>query len=100
VSQRYVDVLALSGGLAAAQRGEDRHGGEQRAGRVGDLHGWQDRWVVGGAGHRQQAHRGEEVDVVAGLAGGRALLAPSRDGADDDPVVDRPERGVAHPEPV
>ena len=101
VEQRHVDMLALTGALAFAHRGERGDGRVEPGQHVGDgdahLLRAAARKVVALAGDRHQpAHRLDE-EVVAGAVGIGPGLAEAGDRAVDQPRVDRAQALVVEP---
>ena len=101
VEQGHVDVLAATGRVAVAQRGQDRdrrvHAGEQ----VGDGHADLLRPAAGAvvalAGHAHQAAHALDRVVVAGAVAVGAGLAEAGDRAVDEARLQREQRGASRP---
>ncbi len=101
IGHRDVDARALAGTLRPDQRGKDRDRGARGAPeQVGDLQVAQRGRPPRHAGLVEHSGIAEVVDVVAGHASARAVLAVAADRGEHHARVRRGERGVPDAERV
>ncbi len=100
IEHRHIDKLA-GAGMAALEEGAC-HG--KRRGHAGDRvaqgKAGAGRAHLGVAGDRHDARHRLQLAVERGSAALRALLAKTRDGAIDQPRIDRAQHLIAEPEPL
>ena len=98
VEERHVDVLALAGAVAVAERRERREGGVEPGEVVAEEGRRLDGLAVGLAVEREEAARRLGEGVVAGALGVAAELAEAADRDQDHVGVHRAQLAVAEPE--
>jgi len=100
VEQRQIDVGALARALTPKQRASDRERAEHAAGEIGHRQAHTDRPSAGLAGDGHRAAHRLEREVERRPVTIWPVLSVGRDGADDDPLVQRPELRVGQAEPL
>ena len=99
VEHRQVDMLPAPGAPALDQRRGDREGRHRPRRVVDHRRADLDRVDLRRPGRGHDARRGLDLDVVAGLAGARPVLAERGHRAIDQALVLGREVGIAEPEP-